>query len=133
MEHIGKSTSPRSAKLAFTAEQAGNSMHQAIDQLSDAARPVVSRAASGAHRLVDRLADTTTRVAQRLEDTGSRLKDAEQRAVSASSGYVREHPLRSVGIALAAGILVSRLVNLRKASGNSKEYLNSDGTPAHLG
>lgn len=109
MEQIGKLTAS-GGKQAFSLEQATSSGHQVIDRLSDAARPAVSRAASGAHRLVDRLAGTGSRVAQQLQATGTRLKDAEQRLVGASSGYVREHPLRSVGIALAAGLLVSRLV-----------------------
>lgn len=121
MEHIGKSAAGSRITRAFSVERAGSGMHQAIDQLSSAARPAVSRAAYGAHRLVERLADTTNRVAQRLETTGTRLKDAEQRVVGASSDYVREHPLRSVGIALAAGFLVSRLVISRKLPGDGPE------------
>jgi len=120
MERIGRNTPTRGAKLALTIEQAGSGAHQAIDQLSQAARPAVSRAAFGAHRLVDSVAGTTNRVAQRLEETATRLKDAEQRLVGASSGYVREHPFRSVGIALAAGFLVSRLVISRNSSGSGE-------------
>ena len=103
MEQIAKNASLHGAKLAITAEQAAHSAHQAIDQLSGIARPAVSRAASRAHQLVDRLGGTTSRVAQRLEKTACRLKDAEQRLVGVSSNYVREHPLTSAGIALAAG------------------------------
>lgn len=119
MEHIGKNSPLHAAKLAVTAEQAASSAHQAIDQLSDVARPAVARAASRAHHLVDRLSGTTNRVAQRLEKTACRLKDTEQRLVSVSSNYVREHPLKSAGIALAAGFLMSRLVSSRRASKSS--------------
>lgn len=119
MDSIGKSTSR--IGRAFNAERAGDSLHQAVDQLSQAAGPAVSRVASGAHQLVDRVAGSGSRVAHQLQETGTRLKNAEQRLVGASSAYVREHPLRSVGIALAAGFLVSRLVIARKAPGSGEE------------
>lgn len=135
MEQTGKNASLQGAKLAITAEQAAHSAHQAIDQLSGVARPAVSRAASRAHHLVDRLSGTTSRVAQRLERTAGRLKDTEQRLVGVSSNYVREHPLASAGIALAAGFLVSQLVSSRKSPGHDKEAesAESSGTPAREG
>jgi len=43
-----------------------------------------------------------------------------------SSGYVREHPFRSVGIALAAGYLVSRLIISRKSPGSGEEPAEGD-------
>lgn len=117
MEQIGKLT-------------AASGVHHAIDQLSEAAGPTVSRAASGAHRLVDRLAGTGNRVTQQLQATGTRLKDAEQRLVGASSGYVREHPLKSVGIALAAGLLVSRLIISRHSPQSGKKPAEESKAPA---
>lgn len=135
MEQIAKNASLHGAKLAITAEQAAHSAHQAIDQLSGIARPAVSRAASRAHHLVDRLGGTTSRVAQRLEKTACRLKDAEQRLVGVSSNYVREHPLTSTGIALAAGFLVSYLVSSQKSAGHdtAAKPVESSGAPAHEG
>lgn len=114
MKNLATETSPRAAKLAFSAEQSGSSAHQTIDRLTDAVFPAVSRAASGAHRLVDRISGTTNRVVEKLEKTATQLKDREQRLVDASSGYVREHPFRSAGIALAAGFVISRLFTMRR-------------------
>lgn len=71
--------------------------------------------------MVDRIGSTSSRVAQQLEKTANRLKDTEQRLVGASSNYVREHPLQSTGIALAAGFLVSQLVRSRKTPGNHEK------------
>lgn len=116
MKSIDFDTAARAAKAPFSAEQAGNGAHQAIDRMSEAVHPAVSRAASGAHHLVDRISDTSSRVAQQLEKTASQLKDTEQRLVGASSNYVREHPFKSTGIALAAGFLVSQLVSSRRVS-----------------
>jgi len=114
MDNIGTISSGNSVKPA------ASGVHQAIDQLSEAAHPAVANAASSAHRLVDRVVDGGSRVAERLHETGVRLKDAELRLVDASTGYVREHPFKSVGIALAAGILVSSLVISRKSAGGEK-------------
>lgn len=114
MKSLATKNSPRAAELAFSAEQRGSGAHQAIDRLSDAVFPAVSRAATGAHHLVDRISGTTTRVAERLEKTATQLKDREQRLVAASSGYVREHPFKSAGIAMAAGFLISRLISSRR-------------------
>lgn len=118
MKSINSDPAARATQGSLPAKQAGNGAHQAIDRMSDALHPAVSRAASGAHHLVDRISDTSSRVAQQLEKTANRLKDTEQRLVGASSNYVREHPLKSTGIALAAGFLVSQLVSLRKAPGS---------------
>lgn len=118
MEQIEKFASANPARRPAI-EQAGDRAHQTIDQLSAATQPVVSRAVSGAHRLVDRVAGTTTRVAQQLQETGTRLKNAEQRMVGASTGYVRDHPLRSLGIALVAGFVVSQLTTTSHHSTDS--------------
>lgn len=121
MEHFGTKSSLPGPTLASTTEQAASSAHQAIDQLSESVRPAVVRAASSAHHMVDRLAGTTDRVAQRLEQTATRLKGAEQHLVDVSSSYVREHPLKSAGIALAAGFLVSHLLSSHNKNAESAE------------
>lgn len=105
MEHSAK-------KLAVTAEQA----HHAIDQLTNVARPAVWRTAAGAHQMVDRISGATERGAQRLERTAARLLDAEQHLVAASRGYVRDNPLKTAGLALVAGFLISQLISFAKSA-----------------
>lgn len=130
MEHSERNSSARGGKLASTIEQAGNSARQVINQLATAARPAVSRAALHAHRLVDGVAGGSSRVAQGLEESGARLKDAEQRLAGASSGYVREHPFRTAGIALAAVFLGSRLLLSRRATQRDGESAQDGGASA---
>lgn len=113
MEHIKASLLRPSVKRAITVEQAASSAHHAIDQLSEVGHPAVSRATAGAHHLVDRISGTTNRVARRLEHAATRLKDAEQHLVGVSSGYVRDHPLKTVGVALAVVFLVSWVAGSR--------------------
>lgn len=112
MEHSAK-------KLAVTAEQAASSAHHAIDQLSNVARPAVWRTAASAHQMVDRISNATERGAQRLERTAARLLDAEQHLVAASRGYVRENPLKTAGMALVAGFLISQLLGFAKSARRS--------------
>jgi ElaB/YqjD/DUF883 family membrane-anchored ribosome-binding protein len=121
MENSAKNVSNPVAKLAIAAEQAASGAFHASDQLSDADRSAVRRTAASAHRIVDRLSGASERVAQRLEYTAVRLKDAEQHLVGASSSYVREHPLKTAGVALAAGFLISHLISAGKSAGGSAE------------
>lgn len=116
MEHSAIKLSLPFTKSAISAEQAVSRAHHAIDQLSKVARPAVWRMAASAHQMVDRLSDATERGAQRLERTATRLLDSEQHLVAASRDYVRENPLKTAGMALVAGFLVSRLVSFAKSA-----------------
>lgn len=84
------------------------------------AAAMVSRVAQGAHATVDRLADAATPAAQKIEATLAQASESvhEQmhRAREAGDEWseslrdtVRQHPLTSVMVALAAGALIARL------------------------
>ena len=114
MEATGKLTpSPNdgSRTLARTVDHASTGAHDVIDKVSDAARPVVDRVASRAHLAVDKIADAAGHAAETLSVKGEQLKNAQVRAMEQCRGYVREHPVWSLGIALAAGFLLSRLLS----------------------
>lgn len=87
--------------------------HQTIDRATEAARPAMDRVATGAHQVVDKLAGVAASAADTLGTKGEQLKQAQSRLTEASRDYVRENPLTSIGIAVAAGILLSRLINSR--------------------
>lgn len=94
-------------------ENAGAGVHNTIDKVTDAARPAVDRMASGAHQVVDKLADVASQAAESLGTKGGQLKDAQAKLVEDMSGYVRANPATSLGIAVAAGFLLSRLISSR--------------------
>jgi ElaB/YqjD/DUF883 family membrane-anchored ribosome-binding protein len=113
MEAAGKLTpSPNdgSRTLARAVNQASTGVHDVIDKVYDAARPAADRVASGAHDAVDRIAGTAGHAAETLGVKGEQLKNAQVRAMAQCRGYVREHPVTSLGIAVATGFLLSRLV-----------------------
>ena len=65
----------------------------------------------------DGLASVRSQLDRRLEQTRDQVDRARrivnqnaQRSTAAARGYVRENPLRSVGVATAAGVLVGLLV-----------------------
>lgn len=78
----------------------------------DAPRPSVERIASSAHQAVDRLASSATRAAQTLGVKSDQVKDAQERMTEELRVYVRDNPMTAVGLGIAAGFLLSRLINL---------------------
>ena len=81
---------------------------------------LVSRVAQGLHETVDRVADKAAPAAQKLESTmthaNASLHDQLHHArelgdqwTTSLRGTVREHPLTSVVVALAAGALIARI------------------------
>jgi ElaB protein len=94
-------------------DQAATGTHEAIQRATDAARPTVDRMASGAHRAVDRIADVATQAADTLSVKGGQLHDAQDRLLKNTGMYMRDHPIATVGMAVAAGFLLSRLFSSR--------------------
>lgn len=100
-------------KVANNIDNATSGAHNAIDKAKEAARPAVDRVAAGAHTVVDKIAGAATNAAETLGEKGDQLKAAQARATEASRDYIRENPLTSIGIAMAVGFLLSRLVSTR--------------------
>ena len=116
MEAVGIATSSPSdgsRTLARTVDQASAGAHDAIDKVSDAARPVVDRMALGAHKAVDKIAGAAAQTAEAVGVKGEQLKNAQMRAIEQCRGYVRDRPVMSLGMAVAAGFLLSRLWSRR--------------------
>lgn len=111
MESMSKSNPTSSVQDA--AERASAAAHSTVDQVADAARPAVDRLAAGAHQTVDKLADAAGAAAQIVGEKSGQMKLAQERLLEDCRGYVRENPIASIGIALAAGYLLSRLTSSR--------------------
>jgi ElaB/YqjD/DUF883 family membrane-anchored ribosome-binding protein len=97
-------------KAAATASTAA---HQAVDKMAEAARPAVDRIASNAHQTVDRLAGAATAAAGTIEQKTVQINAASTEMIDGCRSYVQAHPLKSIGIAAAAGFILSRLFNFR--------------------
>lgn len=77
----------------------------------DSAQHTVDRMASGAHAAVDTVAGAATHAAETLDVKGEQLKGAQKKLVESAQEYMRDHPAASLGIAMAAGYVLSRLLS----------------------
>jgi ElaB/YqjD/DUF883 family membrane-anchored ribosome-binding protein len=73
----------------------------------------IEKAANSAHETVDMIANVTTQAVEALGEKGEQLKNCEQQLVENCRRYVHDNPITSLGIAAAAGFLLSRLLSRR--------------------
>lgn len=75
--------------------------------------PKVDAIAAGAHEAVDWAANATNNATDSLSNTGHEMKAMEERWLAKVREYVQENPTTSLGIALAGGYFLSRILRSR--------------------
>lgn len=78
-------------------------------EMAQRAQAGIDRLRSTAHDTVERAAGVAASAADRLSVRGEEWLSAKDEWLDATRGYVREHPFAALGIALAAGYLLSRM------------------------
>ena len=73
----------------------------------------LDKVVDSAHEAVNKFSDATRQATDALAEKGEQLKKTEEQVLDNCRSYVREHPLTSLGIATAAGFLLSRLLSGR--------------------
>jgi len=110
-----KTRSPRtnsSAAMAAAPEgmdRIAGSAHRGIDAASDAAHPAVDRMVSGAHKVVENADEIAAQATEALDKAGVKGQDL----IASGTAYMREHPLFTLGLAVTAGYVLSRLLASR--------------------
>jgi ElaB/YqjD/DUF883 family membrane-anchored ribosome-binding protein len=104
------------ATASHAVDQTTATAHSTIDKVSDAAHPAVDRITASAHQAVDKMAHAANTAAETLGEKGEKMKEAKSRMMADACNYVEAHPLASVGMALAAGFLLSRLLGSSRHS-----------------
>jgi len=87
-----------------------------INTLVDAADPMVDRLASGAREAVDKMADVAAQAGKTLDEKGEQLRELQVRWLDNSRTYIRDNPVKALGIAgiaIVGGFLLSRLLSSR--------------------
>ena len=84
-----------------------------LNTLVDAADPVVDRLASGAREAVDKMSDVAAQAGKALDEGGEQLRDLQVRWLDNSRTYIRDNPVKALGIAVVGGFLLSRLLSSR--------------------
>jgi ElaB/YqjD/DUF883 family membrane-anchored ribosome-binding protein len=115
--HTATSPSGMSTNMGTALNKASSSAHVAVNSFADKAddaasrvKPAIERVAAKAHKAVDKAVDAAVPTAHWLAEQGTNLNTAQKKLVENSASYVSAHPLKSVGIALAAGFLLSRIL-----------------------
>ena len=101
-------------ELVRAVDEVSAAAHDSVDRMVGAARPAADRLAAGAHRSVDSIAAAASGAADTIGATSAQLKRTQVRVTDQCEAYVRENPWTSLGLAMAAGFLVSRLVGSRR-------------------
>lgn len=73
----------------------------------------IDRASSTAHQTVDRLSAQAQAAKERLMASGEQWAEQGQQYMEQTREVVRANPLAAIGIAVAAGILLSKLTSRR--------------------
>ena len=70
----------------------------------------LDRVSDGAHRAVDQAASRVGAIADRFGEKADELLEMKEDWVDATRSYVRDHPVAALGIALAAGYVLSAIM-----------------------
>lgn len=97
-------------KAAIGAHNIVDKVAGAADEAARKAMPVIDRAAEYAHQAVDKTVAGVTPAAEWLNERAAALDATQKKLVSSTREYVAANPLQSLGIALAAGFLISRII-----------------------
>ncbi|MGZ5018498.1 MAG: hypothetical protein ACXV8U_22250 [Methylobacter sp.] len=73
-------------------------------------KETISKVSQSAHRAVDKMANMGYQTTEVLGEKGEQLMSAEAEMIENYREYIRNYPIRSVGIAVAAGFFLSRLL-----------------------
>lgn len=91
-------------------------VHSAVDSVADAAdsaarkaKPAIDQVAAMAHQAVDRAAASAAPAVDWIGEQGESLNAAQKKLVTDTSAYIAANPLMSVGMAVLAGFLISRM------------------------
>lgn len=121
MENIIRGNHPSNSGTANTAEgvltKASAGAHAAVDSIAGAAdqvarkaQPAITHVAAMAHQAVDKMAVAAAPTADWLAEQGENLNAKQKKLMADTCSYVSANPLKSVGIAVVTGFLLSRFL-----------------------
>ena len=106
----GKSAGDLSDDAASALNKASSAVHSVIDDAAQKAKPALNRMTTMAHDAADKAASAGSQAADWLGERGEQLSATQKKLVDDASRYVAANPLKAVGIAVVAALLVGRLM-----------------------
>ena len=98
------------SKTTAGAHAAVNSVAEAADGAARKAKPAIDQVAAMAHQVVEKAAASAAPAADWIGEQGESLNATQKKLVSDTSAYIAANPLMSVGVAVLAGFLISRMI-----------------------
>lgn len=98
------------SKASSRAHAAVNSIADAADEAARTAKPAIERVAAMAHQAVDKAAGAAAPTAGWLAEQGESLNTTQKKLVADTRGYISANPLKSIGLAVVAGFVLSRII-----------------------
>jgi ElaB/YqjD/DUF883 family membrane-anchored ribosome-binding protein len=93
--------------------QTGGVATRFAENLAEKAGTSLDELQHTAQQTVNRVTQAASEAAQRLSAHGDELWALQDRAMQNTRSYVRAHPIAAIGIAIAIGLLLSRLTSRR--------------------
>ncbi len=121
MENIIRGNTPSMAGMSNSADgvlgKASSGAHAAVDSIAVSAdevmrkaQPAIHQAAVMAHQAVDKVAGVAAPTADWLAEQGENLNATKKKLMDGACNYVSANPFKSVGVAVLAGFLISRMM-----------------------
>ena len=105
---IGNKAENAFDKATSRAHAAVTSLAGAADDAASKAKPAIDKVATMAHQAVDKAAGAAAPTAEWLASQAETLDATQKKLVADACNYISANPLKAVGIALAAGFVLSR-------------------------
>lgn len=91
--------------------------HAVVSSIADAAdvaarkvKPAIDQVAAMAHEVVDKAAASAAPAVDWIGEQAESLNATQKKLLTGTSSYIAANPLRSVGMAVLAGFLISRVI-----------------------
>lgn len=97
-------------KTTAGANAAVNSIADAADVAARKAKPAIDQVAAMAHEAVDKAAASAAPAVDWIGEQAESLNATQKKLVTDTSAYIAANPLMSVGMAVLAGFLISRMI-----------------------
>lgn len=83
------------------------------ENIAEKAGTSLGQLQQSAQQTMDRVTEAASQAAQRLSEHSDELWAMQDRAMESTRAYVRAHPIAAIGIAIAIGLILSRLTSRR--------------------
>lgn len=94
-----------------TADAAGMQTLGSVDSASDTLQSTTDQTSTAANRTFDKFSDKAAQAKDMLSEKFNQMKGHQGKWADDARGRVRENPMMAIGVAVAAGFLLRRLLS----------------------